>query len=59
MDDYKRGYEQALKDINTSMSVITENCNPSECLRCNQTNKTIEEGNEKVFRKKVFYEVFN
>lgn len=34
MNDYKRGYEQALKDINTPMSVITEKWNPSECPRC-------------------------
>jgi len=36
MDDYKRGYEQALKNINTPMSVITENWNPSECPRCGE-----------------------
>ena len=36
MDDYKRGYEQALKDINMPMSVIMKNWNTSECPRCGE-----------------------
>ena len=34
MNDYKRGYEQALKDINIPMNVIAEGWSYSRCPRC-------------------------
>ncbi len=34
MNDYERGYAQALKDINQPTDVIIERWNPSKCPRC-------------------------
>lgn len=33
-NDYRNGYKQALRDINTAQKVIQENWNPSKCPRC-------------------------
>ena len=56
MDDYKRGYEQALKDINTSMSVITENCNPSECPRCGEVFSDYEPCDDDYYDRATYLE---
>jgi DNA-directed RNA polymerase subunit RPC12/RpoP len=34
MNEYEKGYQQALKDINTPMQVIIEKWEPSRCPRC-------------------------
>ena len=55
MDDYKRGYEQALKDINTSMSVITENWNPSECPRCGEVFSDYEPCDDDYYDRATYF----
>lgn len=35
-EDYKNGYAQALKDINTFKLVIQEKWNPSQCPTCKE-----------------------
>lgn len=35
--DYRKGYEQAIKDINTPRKVIQKDWNPSECPCCKKS----------------------
>lgn len=41
-DAYRRGYEQALKDINKPMSVVVKNWSPSRCPRCKRSFESFE-----------------
>lgn len=36
-NNYRKGYEQALRDINTPQKVIQEDWNPSKCPRCRES----------------------
>lgn len=43
MNDYQKGYEQALKDINTPVKVIQKDWNPSQCPKCKESYDDYEE----------------
>lgn len=34
MNEYQRGYQQALRDMNTPMQVIADKWSPTMCARC-------------------------
>lgn len=50
-EEYKRGYEQALKDINTPRKMITEAWNPSECPRCKEAFYDYEPCNDGYYKR--------
>lgn len=50
-DDYRKGYEQALKDINKPRMVIQENWNPSECPRCKESFSDYEPCNDGYYKR--------
>lgn len=37
MNEYERGYQQAVEDINRPMVVVAERWNPSACPRCGKS----------------------
>lgn len=45
-NEYRKGYEQAIKDMNTPMQVIQKNWSPSVCPRCEKDFSDMENCND-------------
>jgi len=50
-DDYKRGYDQALKDINIPVKPMQEDWCPSECPRCQKSFHDYEPVNDGYYKR--------
>ena len=52
-EEYKKGYEQALKDINMPRKMITKAWNPSECPRCRKRFYDYETCNDGYYKRAI------
>lgn len=53
MDEYKRGYQRALEDINMPMAVVADRWKPSACPRCNESFADYERCNDGYYKRAV------
>ena len=48
---YQKGYQKALRDINTPRKVIQKEWNPSECPRCQKNYSAYEECHDGYYKR--------